>query len=63
MGDLFYCGWGFVIAYYLGFTKSLILFILVEIGLLLTIRDSLIVNVIMLIHPVEAIKEWQSVML
>lgn len=63
MGDLFYCGLGFVIAYYLGFTKSLILFILVEIGLLLTIRDSLIVNVIMLIHPVEAIKEWQSVML
>jgi hypothetical protein len=63
MGDLFYCGLGFVLAHYLGLAKSIILFILVEIGLLLTIRDSLIVNVIMLIHPVEAIKEWQSVML
>jgi hypothetical protein len=62
MADLFYCGLGFVIAYYLGLKKSILLFILVEIGLLLTIRDSLIINVIMLIHPVEAIKEWQSVM-
>jgi hypothetical protein len=62
MADLFYCGLGFVIAYYLGLKKSILLFILVEIGLLLTIRDSLIINVIMLIHPVEAIKTWQSVM-
>lgn len=62
MGDLFYCGLGFVLAHYLGLSKSIILFILVEIGLLLTIRDSLIVNIIMLIHPIEAIKEWQSVM-
>jgi len=62
MGDLFYCGLGFVIAHYLGLTKSIILFILVEIGLLLTIRDSLIINIIMLIHPIDAIKEWQSVM-
>lgn len=62
MGDLFYCGLGFVVANYLGFTKSVILFLLVEIGLMLTIRDSLIINVIMLIHPIEAIKEWQSVM-
>ncbi len=62
MADLFYCGLGFVIAYYLGLKKSILLFILVEIGLILTIRDSLIINVIMLIHPVEAIKTWQSVM-
>jgi hypothetical protein len=62
LADLFYCGLGFVIAHYLGLTKSIILFILVEIGLILTIRDSLVINVIMLIHPIEAIKEWQSVM-
>jgi hypothetical protein len=62
MGDLLSCALGFVLAYYLGFKKSVILFILVEIGMILTIRDSLILNVIMLIHPVEAIKTWQSVM-
>lgn len=62
VADLFCCGLGFVIAHYLGLTKSIILFILVEIGLILTIRDSLTINVIMLIHPIEAIKEWQSVM-
>lgn len=63
MGDLMSCGLGFVVAYYLGLKKSIILFIVIEIILLLTIRDSLIINVIMLIHPLEAIKEWQSVML
>lgn len=62
MGDLFYCALGFVVTHYLGLTKSIILFIVIEIGLLLTIRDSLIVNIIMLIHPIEAIKEWQAVM-
>lgn len=62
MGDLFYCGVGFMAAHYLGFTKSLILFILIEVCMILTIRDSLIINIIMLIHPIEAIKEWQSVM-
>ncbi len=63
IGDLFYCGLGFVLAYYLGFWKSLALFILVEIGLILTIKDSLIINVIMLIYPLESIKQWQSAFL
>lgn len=58
-GDLVSCGIGFVLAYYLGFKKSLILFLLVEIVMILTIRDSLLLNVIMLIYPIEGIKEWQ----
>ena len=62
MGDLMSCGFGFWVAYKLGFKKSVILFIVIELVLLFTIRDNLTLNVIMLIHPVEAIKEWQSVM-
>lgn len=57
--DIFCCATGFVIAYKLKFWKSLALFVATEAVLLLTIRDSLIVNLIMLFYPVEAIKAWQ----
>lgn len=60
MADITCCALGFYIAYKLKFWKSLALFLLTETILLLTIRDSLIVNIIMLVHPVEAIKAWQT---
>ena len=59
ISDILCCGIGFVIAYKLRFWKSLALFILTEAILLVTIRDSLVVNIIMLVWPVEAIKKWQ----
>lgn len=31
-----------------------------ELGLILTIRDSLAINVVMLLHPIDAIRAWQS---
>ncbi len=31
-----------------------------ELGLVLTIRDSLAINVLMLIHPIDAVRMWQS---
>ena len=58
-GDIFICGVGFVLAYYLGFRRSLALFVIIEVVLLFWIRDSLVLNVIMLIYPIEAIKVWQ----
>jgi hypothetical protein len=59
LGDIFSCALGFIIARRVGFRGSLLLFVLTEIALTIWIRDSLILEIIMLIHPVEAIKAWQ----
>lgn len=59
LGDILVCGVGFWLAFYLGFRRSLALFVITEIVLTLWIRDSLILNIIMLIYPIEAIKAWQ----
>ncbi len=60
LGDILSCAIGFVIARRLGFRRSFALFILIEIFLIFWIHDSLLINIIMLIHPVEAIKTWQA---
>jgi hypothetical protein len=60
LGDILICGAGFLLAYYLGIRKSLVLFVVTEVVLLLWIRDSLLLNVVMLIHPIDGIKEWQA---
>lgn len=57
--DIFCCGIGFAIARKLRFWRSLVLFVLTEVILIFWIRDSLIINIIMLIWPLEAIKHWQ----
>ena len=59
-GDILSCTAGFFIARKLLLWRSLLLFALVEIALILTIHDSLLINIIMLIYPIEAIKAWQS---
>src|SRR5260221_5691393 len=59
MSDILCCATGFVIAYKLRFWKSLFLFVATEIILIFWIHDSLIINIIMLIYPLEAIKHWQ----
>ncbi|MDQ6787154.1 MAG: DUF2585 family protein [Acidobacteriota bacterium] len=60
LGDIFSCGVGFWLAYKLKFWRSLALFLLTEIVLLVWIHDSLLLNIIMLIHPIEAVKAWQN---
>ena len=38
---------------------SVTLFLAVEIGLALMIRDNLTLNILMLVHPLEGVKRWQ----
>lgn len=59
LADIVCCGIGFVIAKKIGYWSSLALFIVTETILIFTIRDSLILNIIMLIYPLDAIKNWQ----
>lgn len=59
VGDVLVCALGFWIAFKLGWWKSLAFFLLVEIVLLLWIRDGLLLNILMLIYPIDGIKNWQ----
>jgi hypothetical protein len=51
---------GFILASRLATWIMVALIIAVEVGLLVLIRDNLILNIIMLIHPIDAIKAWQA---
>ena len=59
LGDLLCAIAGVFIARKLGFVRSLIVFLLFEIVLLIWIRDSLLIQILMLIYPVNALKVWQ----
>lgn len=59
LGDMLCCAAGLLIARKLGWLRSLPIFIATEIALLFWIRDSLILEIIMLVYPLEAIKGWQ----
>ncbi|MBK8302921.1 MAG: DUF2585 family protein [Pyrinomonadaceae bacterium] len=59
LADIVCCATGFTIAYKLKFWKSLALFLATEAILIVWIRDSLLINIVMLIYPIEALKVWQ----
>jgi hypothetical protein len=59
VGDLLCCLLGFVVARRLGLKRSLIVFLVIEIVLILWIRDSLLFEILMLVVPVDAIRAWQ----
>ncbi len=59
VGDFGACAAGFWIAYKIGWRFSLVFFLLVELMLTFWIRDSLLLNIVMLIYPLDAVKEWQ----
>ena len=60
LADILACAAGAFIARALGPWRTLLLFLAMEIALLFWIRDNLTLNVVMLVHPVQGIKAWQS---
>ena len=60
LADILLCGLGFVLARRLGFHRTVALFVVTEVALAVWIRDNLSLNVLMLIYPIDAVKEWQA---
>jgi hypothetical protein len=58
-GDILCCMVGFMIARRLGLRRSLIVFAALELVLIVWIRDSLLLEIVMLVFPVDAIKALQ----
>lgn len=59
LGDIICCLIGFIIARRLGVRRSIIVFAVLELILILWIRDSLLLEIVMLVSPIEAIKAVQ----
>ncbi len=59
LADILCMGPGFLLAWWLPVRVTVIGTIATELILLWWIRDNLTLNIIMLIHPIEAIKNWQ----
>lgn len=59
-GDLLACALGIVVARRLGLARTFVVACLIEAILLVTIRDNLLLNIIMLFFPMESIRTWQS---
>jgi Protein of unknown function (DUF2585) len=60
LSDILVCALGFVLARHLGARRTVALFLVTEAALAFWIRDNLTLNVLMLIYPIDAIKEWQA---
>lgn len=59
MADIAACAGGYLLAMWLPVWASITIFCSLEAALLWWIRDSLLLNILMLIYPFEAIKDWQ----
>jgi hypothetical protein len=59
IGDILACLAGFMLASRLPVWATVFATIGLEAALLLWIRDSLLLNLVMLVYPLEAVKRWQ----
>jgi hypothetical protein len=59
LADVVACAAGFALAAAIPVWASVAFFVATEVAMVLWIRDCLALNVLMLVWPVEAIKEWQ----
>jgi hypothetical protein len=61
--DILACAFGYVIALRLRAVKSVVFSIATELILVFWIRDCLVLNVLMLVWPIDAIKQWQTALM
>ncbi len=59
IGDLVCALVGFALARWLGWRRAIIVFLILELILIIWIRDSLLLEILMLIRPIGALKAWQ----
>jgi uncharacterized protein DUF2585 len=60
IADIVAMSLGFEIARRIPAWASVVFVIAIEAGLAVAIRDNLTLNIVMLVHPIEAIKQWQD---
>jgi hypothetical protein len=60
LGDIAACTLGFLLARRLGLLRTALLFVATELLLLVFVRDSLLLNVLMLIYPSDKLRAWQA---
>jgi hypothetical protein len=59
LSDILACALGYGLASMLPIWSSVALVTLVELVMLITLRDSLLVNILMLVAPLDAVRDWQ----
>jgi hypothetical protein len=60
VSDICFAGLGFLFAWRARLWVTIAVILTMEVGTAIWVRDNLTLNVIMLVHPIEAIKTWQS---
>lgn len=60
LGDVIACAAGVLLARRLGLLRTLLVFALTEAVLLFWIRDSLLLNILLLVYPSEKLRAWQA---
>ena len=60
LGDVLACAAGVLVARWLGALRTVLLFAATEVVLLFWIRDSLLLNILLLLYPSETLRAWQA---
>ena len=58
-GDIVCCLIGFIVARRLGLRRSVVVFAVLELVLIVWIKDSLLLEILMLVVPIDAVRAWQ----
>jgi hypothetical protein len=59
VSDIFFAGLGFLFAWRARLWVTVLVVAAMEIGTAIWVRDNLTLNLVMLLHPVDAIRNWQ----